>query len=166
MKYIATLMIAASLMVSCGNDGKQPAGDTAKGDSVNVAYFGDSINPDGAIAASELKSKLGTQAILNCKVEGVVESVCQKKGCWTEVMLNDSETVHVTFKDYAFFVPKDAAGKKIIMEGVVKYDTTDVAMLKHLASDAGEPQSEIDKITEPEFEMVFEASGVIIKENK
>lgn len=152
------------MMTSCGDSGSKPAGDSANSDSLNVSYYGDTITADGAISAAELKAKLGAQPMLNCKVEGTIESVCQKKGCWTEVALNDSETVHVTFKDYAFFVPKDAAGKTIIMEGVVKYDTTDVAMLKHLASDAGEPQSEIDKITEPEFDMVFEASGVMIKE--
>jgi hypothetical protein len=133
-------------------------------DSLNVSYFGDTITPDGAIPASELKSKLGAAQSMNLKVEGVIESCCQKKGCWTEIVVNDSETVHVTFKDYGFFIPKDAAGKTIIMEGVAKYDTTNVEMLKHLASDAGEPQSEIDKITEPEYDLVFEASGVIIKE--
>lgn len=164
MKYFAPLFIAAAMMTSCGNNGNKPAGDSAHGDSLNVSYYGDTITADGAITAAELKSKLGSQPMMNCKVEGTIESVCQKKGCWTEVVLNDSETVHVTFKDYGFFVPKDAAGKKIIMEGVAKYDTTDVAMLKHLASDAGEPQSEIDKITEPEYDMVFEASGVMIKE--
>ena len=152
------------MMTSCGDGGKSPASDSAKNDSVNVSYFGDTITPDGSISAAELKDKLGAQAAMNCKVEGTIESVCQKKGCWTEVALNDSESVHVTFKDYAFFIPKDASGKKIIMEGVAKYDTTNVEMLKHLASDAGEPQSEIDKITEPEYDMVFEASGVIIKE--
>lgn len=164
MKYFAPLFIAAAMMASCGNDGKSPANDSMNADSLNVSYFGDTITPDGAISAAELKTKLGSQTSMTCKVEGTVESVCQKKGCWTEVALNDSETVHVTFKDYAFFVPKDASGKKIIMEGVAKYDTTNVEMLKHLASDAGEPQSEIDKITEPEYDLVFEASGVIIKE--
>ncbi len=164
MKYISFLLIATALMTSCGSSSTKPTSDTLHGDSLNVSYYGDSITLDGAISASDLKAKLGAQAQLNCKVEGVIESVCQKKGCWTEVALSDSETVHVTFKDYAFFVPKDASGKNIVMEGIVKYDTTDVAMLKHLASDAGEPQSEIDKITEPEFDMTFEASGVIIKE--
>lgn len=165
MKYIAPLCIAAAMLASsCGDEGKTSTSDTVKTDSIAYQYYGDTITPDGAIPASELKTKLGSATSMNMKIEGEIESCCQKKGCWTEVYVNDSETVHVTFKDYAFFVPKDAAGKMIIMEGVAKYDTTDVEMLKHLASDAGESQEEIDKITEPEYDVVFEASGVLIRE--
>jgi hypothetical protein len=166
MKYFTSLSLAVLLLSSCGSDGKSPASDSAKDDSANAAiqYFGDTITADGAIPASEMKTKLGSAPSMNMKIEGKIESCCQKKGCWTEVFVNDSETVHVTFKDYGFFVPMDAAGKVIIMEGVAKYDTTNVEMLKHLASDAGKSQEEIDKITEPEFSMVFEASGVIIRE--
>ena len=50
------------------------------------------------------------------------------------------------------------------MQGVAKIDTTDVATLKHYASDANASQEEIDAITEPEYNYSFEATGVIIKE--
>lgn len=166
MKHIFPLMIAAAFFASCGDTGKTTAADTVKSDSVAYYYAGDTITADGAIPASEMKAKLGSATSMEMKIEGEIESCCQKKGCWTEVWVNDSETVHVTFKDYAFFVPKDAAGKTIIMQGVAKYDTTDVEMLKHLASDAGKSQEEIDKITEPEFDLLFEASGVLIREEK
>src|ERR1044072_6485541 len=135
MKYFAPLCFAVILLASCGNDGKAPESDSLKGDTVAMQYFGDTITPDGAIPASELKAKVGNAASMNLKVEGKLESCCQKKGCWSELMLNDSETIHVTFKDYGFFVPKDAAGKTMIMEGVAKYDTTNVEMIKHLASE-------------------------------
>jgi len=167
MKYIFPLLISASLLASCGSEGDKAKNDSANADSVATTgyqYYGDTITPEGAIPASQLIATVGDNKMMNLKVAGKIESCCQKKGCWTEVFVNDSETVHVTFKDYAFFVPKDAGGKTIIMEGVAKYDTTDVEMLKHLASDAGKSQEEIDKITEPEFELVFEASGVIIKD--
>ncbi len=150
-KYIFPLLIIAALMTSCGED------------TSGYEYYGDTITTEGAIPASELIAKVGSAESMNLKVEGKIESCCQKKGCWTEVFVSDSETVHVTFKDYGFFLPKDAGGRTIIMEGVAKYDTTNVEMLKHLAEDAGKSQEEIDKITEPEFELVFEASGVIIR---
>lgn len=165
MKYIVSALFAAALIASCGDSSKTTSTDTVKTDSIAaVSYYGDSITPDGAIPASEMKAKLGSASEMQMKVEGKIESCCQKKGCWTEVFINDSETVHVTFKDYGFFVPMDAGGKTIIMEGIAKYDTTNVEMLKHLASDAGKSQEEIDKITEPEYDMVFEASGVLIRE--
>lgn len=164
MKYFFPLLIASAIFASCGSTGDKKNQDSVNVDSAKVSYeyYGDTITPDGAIPASQLIATVGDKPMMNLKVEGKIESCCQKKGCWTEVFVNDSETVHVTFKDYGFFVPKDAGGKTIIMEGVAKYDTTNVEMLKHLASDAGKSQAEIDKITEPEYELVFEASGVII----
>ena len=71
--------------------------------------------------------------------------------------------MRVTFKDYAFFVPKDASGKTVIMDGYAYKNVTTVAELRHYAEDAGKPKEEIEKITEPESELVFEAHGVIIK---
>lgn len=166
MKYIFPILISAAMLASCGSSEADHNSDSAAMKDSTAAtgyeYFGDSITPDGAIPASELIAKVGSAQSMNLKVEGKIESCCQKKGCWTEVYVNDSETVHVTFKDYGFFVPMDAGGKTIIMEGVAKYDTTNVEMLRHLAEDAGKSKEEIEKITEPEYELVFEASGVII----
>ena len=57
-------------------------------------------------------------------LEGTVKNVCQKKGCWMEVVAApDQPGVRVTFKDYGFFVPKDAAGYKVRAEGKVKIST-------------------------------------------
>jgi hypothetical protein len=71
--------------------------------------------------------------------------------------------MRVSFKDYGFFVPLDAAGSSIIMKGIAMYDTIDVDFLKHLAEDAKATQEEIDAITEPELAITFEATGVLIK---
>ncbi len=165
-KYIFPIFISAVMFASCGGSDSSKSNDSASKDSLATAgyeYYGDTITADGAIPASELIAKVGSAESMNLKIEGKIESCCQKKGCWTEVFVNDSETVHVTFKDYGFFLPMDAAGRTIIMEGVAKYDTTNVEMLQHLAEDAGKSKEEIAKITEPEFDLVFEASGVILK---
>jgi hypothetical protein len=49
------------------------------------------------------------------------------------------------------------------MKGYATVDTVDVEMLRHFAEDAGKSQDEIDAITEPEYELTFEATGVLIK---
>jgi hypothetical protein len=50
---------------------------------------------------------------------GTVNEVCQKKGCWMEVMPDGMKSgVRVTFKDYGFFVPMDAHGMIVRAEGV------------------------------------------------
>lgn len=166
MKYIFPILLSAVVLASCGDNGAKRNNDSLamKPADAGYQYFGESITPEGAIPASKLIATVGNAPSMNLKIEGKIESCCQKKGCWTEVFVNDSETVHVTFKDYGFFVPKDAGGKTIIMRGVAKYDTTNVEMLRHLAEDAGKSKEEIAKITEPEYDLVFEADGVIIHE--
>jgi len=153
MKY--NLIFSAAIffvLTSCG---------TQKTEQVSK-YFGDSIAQINPIKVADVKAKLGTKDSVAMQVEGKIVEVCQKKGCWMELQLDNSETMRVTFKDYAFFIPKDAAGKTVIMEGYAYNDTTSVQMLRHYAEDGGESQAAIDKITEPEVAVVFEASGVII----
>ena len=163
MKFLPFLIASALFLFSCGNSGDKPAADSVKKDSTVMTYFGDTISPEGAIKAEEVIAKLGTQDKAEMKVEGKIVSVCKKKGCWMELELPDQESMHVTFKDYGFFVPKDASGKMVVMQGVAMHDTTSVEMLKHLAEDDGKSKEEIEKITEPEIGVVFEASGVILK---
>jgi hypothetical protein len=100
---------------------------------------------------------------MTTKVTAKIEDVCQKKGCWMNLVDNKGNKVRVTFKDYAFFMPKDAAGKTAIVEGVAMIDETSIADLKEYAKDAGKTKEDIDKIKEPKRELVFEASGVILK---
>ena len=125
--------------------------------------FGAKISEKGAISATELIQKMDKKEEVKAKVSGVVESVCKVKGCWMKVKLDDGQTMHVTFKDYGFFVPKDIAGKTVVFEGIAKVKTTPVDELKHYAEDAGKSKDEIAQITEPEKAVSFVANGVIIK---
>jgi Domain of unknown function (DUF4920) len=127
--------------------------------------FGEKIKADGAIPTTELVKQSDGKEKMNVKVEGTVESVCQVKGCWMKVKLDDGQTMRVTFKDYGFFVPKDIAGKKVIFEGVAEVKTTPVSELKHYAQDAGKSKEEIAKITEPEKALTFVANGVLVPKN-
>jgi hypothetical protein len=75
----------------------------------------------------------------------------------------NGESLRITFKDYAFFMPKDGSGRVAIAEGIAKVEETSVADLQEYAKDAGKSAEEIAAITESEKELVFEASGVILK---
>ena len=77
----------------------------------------------------------------------------------------DEDTLMVRFKDYGFFVPKEGVeGRNAIVQGEAYYDTLTVELLQHYAQDAGKSEDEILSITEPEYNFLFEASGVIIQE--
>ncbi|GGH44802.1 hypothetical protein GCM10007423_43240 [Dyadobacter endophyticus] len=125
--------------------------------------FGKQIDDKSAIAATALPAKMGDKNEMQAKVTGVVESVCQAKGCWMKVNLDNGETMRVVFKDYAFFVPKDITGKTVVFEGEAKKTTASAEHLRHYAQDAGQSKEEIAKITEPKDELTFVAEGVIVK---
>ena len=125
--------------------------------------FGDVIDEANAINVNEIALKMGESDSLMIKVAGTIGEVCQKKGCWMKVAISEEEEMMVRFKDYAFFMPLDAAGRDVIFEGFVFQDTTSVEMLQHYAEDAGKSEEEIASITEAEIALTFEASGVILK---
>ena len=97
------------------------------------------------------------------QLQGEIESTCQMKGCWMNIVLADGERVRVTFKDYGFFVPKSGVeSKKTVMNGVLEKQVTSVESLRHFARDAGKSEEEVLAITQPQEEYSFVAEGVII----
>jgi len=167
-KTLLLPIITATLLFSaCQERNNQPSekneASVTAADSTLTAYFGDKITEDGAVEASQLPGLMSGKDSLQIKVKGKIEEVCQKKGCWLDMKLGDNQTMKVGFKDYAFFVPKDAAGKAVILEGIAYTDTIPVSELRHYAEDAGKTKSEIGKITSPAINIAFEAHGVIIQ---
>ncbi len=161
-----TLLIGmATLLIACGQSATTPATQTSETATQATAeqYFGAKITGDSAVSVNELAGMMGDKTELNVKIEAPVDAVCQKKGCWMDLKTAAGEPVRVTFKDYAFFVPKDAAGKTAVVDGVAKIEETSVADLQEYAKDAGKSKEEIAAIKEPRKELVFEASGVILK---
>lgn len=169
MKKIIIAFTIASALLSCGGSDNQtstdPSADSTAVES-RVLYFGEKITADNAIASTDLPAQLEGKDSIEIKLIGNIDDVCQKKGCWMNVAIDDESAVFVKFKDYEFFVPKDAAGKEVIIEGMAYVDTTSVEELKHYAMDAGESDSTINAITEPEIGYNFMAKGVIINEKE
>ncbi|MCW3103428.1 MAG: hypothetical protein JWO09_1868 [Bacteroidetes bacterium] len=162
MKKLVFLSVIGAFLLSACGDNKEVKNETAAADT-SLQYFGDSITQEGAIPSTELAAKMQGQDSMKVKLTGTITEVCQKKGCWMTMNIGNDKTMQVKFKDYAFFVPKDASGKTVFLEGVAFTDTTSVAELQHYAEDGGKSKEEIAKITEPEISISFEASGVILK---
>lgn len=124
--------------------------------------FGVRPTADGAVPANTLAAKMKGIDSLPVKVTGTVTNVCQRKGCWLQMDIGEGKTMRVRFKDYAFFVPKNISGKTVVLDGYAYNSTTSVAQLRHYAQDAGLSKAEINKITEPQVDVVYEARGVLI----
>ncbi|KPM49528.1 DUF4920 domain-containing protein [Jiulongibacter sediminis] len=122
--------------------------------------FGESFKPGNSLVnVNDLTEEMKDMTV---EVKGEVVEVCQVKGCWMKIKMDNGETMRVTFKDYGFFMPKDLAGNSIIFKGVPTVATTSVEDLQHYAKDAGRSDAEVAQITQPKVEMTFEATGVLV----
>jgi hypothetical protein len=92
-------------------------------------------------------------------VSGVIDQVCQKKGCWM-VVRDGEKTARITMKDYAFVVPVDSKGKQVTIEGTIAVRTFTEAQVKHLEADRG---GNPDDVSGTRTEYVVKASGVRIR---
>ena len=127
-------------------------------------HFGEKISASKAIVYDDLLKKLQGKDSLEAKVVGTVESVCQVKGCWMNIVSSqeDQPKLFVQFKDYGFFMPKDISGRKVVLKGYAYRSVTSVEELRHYAEDAGKTPTEIKAITKPLEELKFLASGVLL----
>jgi len=124
--------------------------------------FGEEVKPGGVKPAAKMEAAMGDKKTAEMKIEGKVVDVCKKKGCWMTLEMPNGDPMRVTFKDYAFFMPKDIVGKNVVLDGLAKKQTISVETLRHYAEDAKKTSEEVAKITDPKKELAFEAKGVVI----
>ena len=124
--------------------------------------FGAEITETGAVDLETLQKELTTKDSVSTKLVAEIEDVCQMKGCWMTLKTADGSSVRVTFKDYGFFVPKDARGRQVILEGIATSQQLDQETAEHYAEDAGkELPADADL-----RELSIVASGVLIKKDE
>ncbi|MCF7561504.1 DUF4920 domain-containing protein [Sabulilitoribacter multivorans] len=167
MKYLSLIIIAVLMLNSCKNKNEEPTKTLEEVEEIAYATFGNEIIADDAIASSSMASHYKTMAVsdsINSKMVAKVNEVCQAKGCWMTLNLEDGNEVMVKFKDYGFFVPKDIAGKEVIVNGKAFVNEVSVDEQRHYAEDAGKTKEEIAQITEPKKTYSFEADGVLVKQ--
>ena len=141
--------------------------EVKQGKDIKVEYasFGDKILADKALSGEEMFKKyksLKAGDTINIKFKSKITGVCQKKGCWMSLDLPGEKESFVKFKDYAFFVPLNAADQDAVVSGKAFVSEISVSQQKHYAKDAGQSEAEIAKITEPKVTYGFMADGVLI----
>jgi hypothetical protein len=164
MKNAIIFFVSLFVLVSCK---QKTETSTEAVETVSYASFGKEIVQDDAIPATSMASHYKTMNVgdsINSKMTAKVISVCQAKGCWMTLSLEDGNEVMVKFKDYGFFMPKDIAGKEIIVNGKAFVNEVSVDEQRHYAEDAGKTTDEIASIIEPKKTFSFEADGVLVKE--
>ncbi len=154
--YFSLLFALVAALIACKTTPPPAQGDT----------FGEGVsNPDAAVSFADVVKQLDSTDSVHVIMRGKVTDVCQAKGCWMNIVDPASateEALFVQFKDYGFFMPKDIAGREVIVEGKAYKEQTTVEELRHYAEDAGKSAEEIAAITEPVSEKKFMASGVML----
>ncbi|XMO85505.1 DUF4920 domain-containing protein [Algibacter sp. AS12] len=165
MKSISLVIICVLMLISCNNKNKEEVKNTVKQEKVEYASFGEAIIPNDAIAATSMAAHYKTMKSgdsINSKIIATVNDVCQAKGCWMRLNLDNENEVMVKFKDYGFFVPKDIKGKQVIINGKAFVTEVSVDEQRHYAEDAGKSPQDIAAITTPKRTYSFEADGVLV----
>lgn len=162
MKNIFILSCSLLMLVSCKKE------ETIQPEKQEIAYesFGAKIVADNALSSTEMLEKyqsLKPGDTIDVKFKTVINEVCKKKGCWMTMKLAADKEAFVKFKDYAFFVPKNADQSEAIVSGKAFMDSISVNDLRHFAKDGGKTDAEIAQITMPEVKFSFQADGVLIQ---
>jgi len=133
----------------------------------NFKQYGISFEAQSVLSPGRVHAVMKDQKELkNFQMTGFVSEVCQKEGCWLKLNSNQqsNENMMVKMKDHAFLLPKDIAGKRILVHGTVSKKEISVSEQQHYLEAAGASKEEISKITAPKEEFVMIADGVRIYE--
>lgn len=166
-KVVGLLCLSLLVLAGCKNSDKSASSEVVYEEG-NYEFFGDNITLDKVVSKEDAWSqykdlKVGDTIVI--KFVSNIDKVCQKKGCWVTLDLDDSQKSFVKFKDYAFFAPMNASGHEAIVNGKAFVSEISVDELKHYAKDAGKTEEEIALIIEPKKTYGFMADGIAIKKD-
>lgn len=138
IRLISASLIALSLSAAVLADDNvirlsEPVASTETYEDFGTALpeMGDAHSLSDAIATMD---ETASEPVL---IQTEVQQVCQKKGCF--FIARDGETVaRVRFQDYGFFIPTDAAGKRVTLAGRLSRVELSPEQAAHFAEDLGE----------------------------
>ncbi len=121
-------------------EGETPAAETPAEPEEAPEVFGDPLKKIAPANLADIVSKPDDFNGKTVRTEGIVRAVCQQRGCWMEVRPSaerDGEGLTVRFKGYAFFMPKNARGAKVTVEGKVQVVVMTPEQVKELEAEGG-----------------------------
>ncbi len=144
------------------------SGCAAKENITGFKSYGGKATISQVMGVGELVSQADTLGEKRVCVKGDIREVCARMGCWMMVAEGDNE-VRVRFTESescanGFYVPRNAAGHSVYMNGTVKYREISEEDRRHYAADEGASPEEIAQIVGPEKEVLFFADAVMISD--
>ena len=160
----AILFLAISISLAACHQPSHQSGEKAKAEQPSTGNFGETPAAQQAIPASQLAAQFTDADTIDVIISGDIAASCKHSGCWMDIDMGNSSTVHVTFEEEKFTIPLDAAGKKAIAKGKAVRELIPVETLRNYARDEGKSEEEVALITEPAWNYEMIATGVLIEE--
>ena len=112
--------------------------ESVASDAVSETFGGvwDTTNP--RLTLSDALSKADELVGKPIVVSTMIGRVCQKKGCFF-IAQSGKDAIRVSFRDYGFFIPTDAAGKEVELAGELVRTAVSVEQAAHFTADAKGP---------------------------
>lgn len=160
MKHITLFTLAAMLMGGCDHSHNP---NQAQAEASTQEFYGNEFKIENALSVNDLEAKVMGSDTLYTQIEGVIEKTCPGMGCWMTLKTDKGESLRVS-TDHVFFVPVGGCeGLRAVANGKAFKKEITVADLKHYAEEEGKSAEEIAKITEPQYELAFVATGAMIE---
>ncbi len=95
------------------------AGDTPASDPGGTQRFGAPVTVKKPVDIARLAKDPARYSGKTLRLEGVVKSVCQGRGCWVEVADAKGASFIARSLDESVLLPKDCTGRRIAVQGVL-----------------------------------------------
>ncbi|MBL8151954.1 MAG: DUF4920 domain-containing protein [Blastocatellia bacterium] len=162
--FILTLILNFAVISNVSADktrARKHSKVAAESKATETIKRGEEIGNSPKVTLTKLMANPNDYSGKKVVVEGTIEKVCSKKGCWMELTeAKGRPGVRVTFKNYGFFVPTDSSGMKAKAEGEVTLKVLSKADADHLAGEGARLNRNADGTAN---EISFVASGVELR---
>ncbi len=164
-RHAAIYLILALVLGACGSE--QAADAPAATDALTpYDVYGEAFSVEGAVPVQAVVAERHHYLGRAVKIEGTVAEVCQMAGCWLTLQTGDGDNIRILVArkengDYAFTVPKDISGRRVVVQGMLAEEILLEGTQRHLAQDAGRTID--DQTLVPKSELLETSQGVLIE---
>ena len=166
-RHVAISLLLALVLGACGSEQAADAPEAAATDAL-MPYdvYGERFSDEGAVPVQAVVAERQEYLGRSVKIEGTVAEVCQMAGCWLTLQTGDGNNIRILVArkedgNYAFTVPKDISGRRVVVQGMLAEETLLEGTQRHLAQDAGRTVD--DETLVPKAELQVTAQGVLIE---
>jgi hypothetical protein len=113
------------------------------------------------MTADKVEVFMGKKTRISTAIEGKVIRVIKEKGGWFEMDAGSGRLIAAHFKDYNIILPKEIAGRTVIIDGVAQklFIADD---LQHFAGDTVTGKMQHKVKTDAKRKVTFEVKGLLV----